>query len=52
MESYQRANCLGCHAKSTTGSGDVDDIFKNHASTDFMYWLKLEVPQSAATENL
>ena len=52
MESYQRANCLGCHAKSTTGSGDVDNIFKNHASTDFMYWLKLEVPQSAAMENL
>jgi hypothetical protein len=51
MESYQRANCLGCHAKSTTGSGDVDTIFKDHASTDFMYWLKLEVPQSAATES-
>jgi len=49
MESYQRANCLGCHAKSTTGSGDVDNIFKNHSSTDFIYWLKLEVPYSAGT---
>jgi hypothetical protein len=47
MESYQRSNCLGCHSKSTTGAGNVDDIFKNHASTDFIYWLKLEVPQSA-----
>ncbi len=52
MESYQRANCLGCHAKSTTGGGDVDNIFKDHASTDFIYWLKLEVPQSAAVEEL
>jgi len=51
MESYERSNCLGCHAKSTTGSGDFDTIFDNHASTDFMYWLKLEVPYSAGTEN-
>jgi hypothetical protein len=51
MESYERSNCLGCHAKSTTGSGDLDTVFFTHSSTDFMYWLKLEVPQSAGVEN-
>lgn len=51
MESYERSNCLGCHLKSTTGIGGVDTIYNNHASTDFMYWVKLEVPQSAGTQN-
>lgn len=31
-------------------TGDVDKIFNNHSSADFIYCLKLEVPQSAAEE--
>lgn len=37
MESYDRSNCLGCHAKSVTSGG---------YSTDFVYFLNLEVPES------
>jgi len=38
MESYDRSNCLGCHAKAVV-TNDKDDKI----STDFMYWLSLEV---------
>jgi len=38
MESYDRPNCAGCHAKATF-TNEAGDIF----STDFMYWLALEV---------
>lgn len=38
MESYDRANCAGCHAKAIV-KNDKGAIL----STDFMYWLSLEV---------
>jgi MYXO-CTERM domain-containing protein len=43
MESYDRSNCIGCHAKAT---------FKNSAgaalSTDLMYFLQLQVSAPAS----
>lgn len=41
METYVRANCMGCHGHPTVG--------KNSVSTDFMYWILLE---SANTESM
>jgi hypothetical protein len=41
METYVRANCMGCHGHPTVGT--------NKVSTDFMYWLLLE---SANTDEL
>jgi hypothetical protein len=38
MESYDRSNCTGCHAKAVVTNDNDDKI-----STDFMYWLSLEV---------
>lgn len=38
MESYERANCLSCHAKAETSEGSY--------STDFVYFLALEVPEA------
>lgn len=43
MESYDKPNCLGCHAKAVITNNDGQEI-----NTDFMYWLALEV---AALEN-
>jgi hypothetical protein len=44
MESYDRSNCIGCHAKaSITNTGGT------HLSTDFMYFLELQVLAPAAT---
>ena len=45
MESYDRSNCTGCHAKAriTNNAG-------NTLSTDLMYWLQLEVAE--ATNNV
>ena len=37
MESYERSVCMGCHAKAAVTGGTA-------VSTDFMYFLKLEVP--------
>ena len=34
METYVRANCMGCHGHPTVGVNSV--------STDFMYWILLE----------
>ncbi|MEO2168265.1 MAG: hypothetical protein ABGY42_09150, partial [bacterium] len=45
MESYEKSNCMGCHAKSFFG-GTLRAEDDNFASTDFMYWLKLEVPEA------
>ena len=39
MESYERSNCMGCHAKSKAGGSSEGGDY----STDFMYWLKYEV---------
>lgn len=40
MESYERANCEGCHSKSSVNeSGSVSTT-----GTDFVYFLGLEVP--------
>jgi len=41
METYVRANCMGCHGHPTVG--------KNKVSTDFMYWILLE---AGSTESL
>jgi hypothetical protein len=43
MESYDKPNCVGCHAKAVVTNNDSNPI-----NTDFMYWLALEV---AALEN-
>jgi hypothetical protein len=45
MESYDRSNCIGCHAKArfTNNAG-------NPISTDFMYWLQLQVFAPAQAE--
>lgn len=43
MESYDRANCAGCHAKAILTNADGDIL-----STDFMYWLSLEVAAQEA----
>jgi len=57
MESYERSNCTGCHAKSglqgicSTDANQTctidfecpDEGLCNQVATDFMYWLKLEV---------
>ena len=62
MESYDRSNCLGCHAKSYlngTCSNDNTRVCSSSAdcsggaactqyNTDFMYFLKLEVAQPPA----
>ena len=45
MESYEKSNCVGCHAKSTYG-GNLTAETDTYPSTDFMYWLKLEVPEA------
>jgi hypothetical protein len=37
MESYERSVCMGCHQKAVTGGNPK-------VSTDFMYFLQLEVP--------
>ncbi len=43
MESYERSNCMGCHAKSTINeSGQLGANGSN--GTDFVYFLGLEVP--------
>ncbi len=42
MESYSRADCMGCHANATVDGG------KSTPSTDQMYWLQLEVGAQAA----
>ena len=43
MESYERANCMGCHSKSTVDeTSEVPNVVQN--GTDFVYFLGLEVP--------
>ncbi len=44
METYERSNCVGCHSSSVfkqTGSSTAQ------ISTDFMFWLTIEVPCGA-----
>lgn len=61
MESYDRANCLGCHARSYLNGRCSDDASQacstnadcgtgtcNVISTDLMYFLKLEVSEPPA----
>lgn len=44
MESYDRSNCIGCHAKAAfTNSGSTS------LSTDLMYFLQLQVSAPAST---
>ena len=44
MESYDRSNCIGCHSKANiTNTGGTP------LSTDFMYFLELQVLAPAAT---
>lgn len=41
MESYDRPNCTGCH--KTASHINANGVPQN---LDFMFWLKLEVPES------
>lgn len=45
MESYERANCMGCHSKST-----IEEA-ANNESTDFVYFLGVEVPEGAVPKS-
>lgn len=42
MESYERSNCVGCHSSSVFKQSDGTQI-----STDFMFWMTIEVPCGA-----
>lgn len=44
METYVRANCMGCHGHPTVG--------KNEVSTDFMYWILLEAADTGDSDAL
>lgn len=44
MESYDRSNCIGCHAKAA-----ITNTAKAQLSTDFMYFLQLQVTAPAST---
>ena len=44
MESYERSVCLGCHQKAAT-------LGTTAVSTDFMYFLQLEVPAAPVNAN-
>jgi hypothetical protein len=44
MESYDRSNCIGCHSKANFNNSAGTPL-----STDFMYWLELQVLAPAAT---
>lgn len=42
MESYERSNCMGCHSSSVFKQSSGTQI-----STDYMYWMTIEVPCGA-----
>jgi hypothetical protein len=44
MESYVRANCMGCHTNATV------DGQQGSPGTDMMYFLQLEVPAAAGSD--
>lgn len=44
MESYDRSNCIGCHSKA-----HITNTAGTALSTDFMYWLELQVLAPAAS---
>ncbi len=44
METYVRANCMGCHGHPTVGTNSV--------STDFIYWILLESADSESMARL
>jgi len=44
MESYDRSNCIGCHSKA-----HITNSAGNPLSTDFMYFLQLQVSAPAVT---
>ncbi len=44
MESYDRSNCIGCHSKASVTNNAGAAL-----STDFMYFLQLQVSAPAAT---
>ncbi|MFT5137073.1 MAG: hypothetical protein ACI9LY_002874 [Arenicella sp.] len=42
METYERSNCVGCHSSSVYKQSNGTQI-----STDFMFWMTVEVPCGA-----
>ncbi len=44
MESYERSNCMGCHSKARFTNDDGNEL-----STDFIYFLQLQVSAPAAS---
>lgn len=44
MESYERANCMGCHTNALVKKG-------SSVSTDFMYFMMLEVPAAPVNQS-
>ena len=42
METYERSNCTGCHSSSVFKQSDGTQM-----STDFMFWMTVEVPCGA-----
>ncbi len=51
MESYERSNCNACHSKSQLKLTNVDDDTMLEASTDFIYFLGVEVCQQWCNQN-
>lgn len=50
MESYERSNCIGCHS-SAVYNQPGSTTTTNFISTDFMFWMTVEVPSGAAYNN-
>ncbi len=46
MESYERSNCIGCHSSSVYKQSSGQQI-----STDYMFWMTVEVPCGANGNN-
>ncbi len=45
MESYERANCMGCHTNALVSKGSA-------VSTDLMYFMMLEVPAAPVNQGV
>ena len=51
MESYERSNCIGCHSSSVYTQPGSTAAKPKFISTDFMFWMTIEVPCGANGNN-